>query len=304
MRRWLILLALAAVLPLAPAFADDDSGNVGDAPVAEGDGADDIETSDSQGSKDDFGVWMAVGLQKQLPRNLTVGVDGEWRTRDNSKKVDRLSIGFNVNYKVNKYLRLGVAYSFLDSFKDGGVKVKYRDEEGLVINNIKYTHDYWRPQHRVYVDISPTIKVLGMLRLTLRERYQYSHVKGVTVARDKYDLKKKTHYWNDEETDYTYSYHKWEYEDDPKEKPAKDTHMLRSRLKLELDKKKVPWSPFVSVETMNYFKHLYLSKVRTVAGTEYKFNKRNSVGIAYVMTYDREDKERFHALNLSYDIKF
>ncbi len=133
-----------------------------------------------------------------------------------------------------------------------------------------------------------------MLRIFLRERYQYTHQKEVSVLRADYEINPKTGvYERDDEVKLS-----------DKVKSAKDTHLLRSRLKLELDKKACSWSPFVSVEAMNYFRHMELCKVRSMAGTEYKINKRNSVELAYVFTYDKQDEERFHAISLSYNIKF
>ncbi len=258
-----------------------------------------LSTLSWAGGDDDFGMWVDLGAQKVLPRNFTVGAEAELRTRDTSKKVDRLSIDVNAGYKLNKYLKFGVAYSFIDSYKSGQGKIKYKDD-GETIKNYKYTHDYWRPKHRLSIDITPTVKVLNMLRLSLRERYQYTHSKRLEVARDKY--KPETYLDAESGTPYV----EWEQDDDadPKVKSAKDTHLLRSRLKLELDKKACSWSPFVSVEAMNYFRQMELCKVRATAGTEYEINKRNSVGLAYVFTYDKEDKQRFHAISLSYDIKF
>ncbi|MCD7720625.1 MAG: DUF2490 domain-containing protein [Prevotellaceae bacterium] len=246
------------------------------------------------GDDDDFGMWVDLGAQKVLPRNFTVGAEAELRTRDTSKKVDRLSIGVDAGYKLNKYLKFGVAYSFIDSYKDGK-RSKEEYEYGTDdLISYRHTSSYWRPRHRLSIDVTPTVKVLRMLRISLRERYQYTHQKEVSIPRADYEINPETGvYERDDEVKLS-----------DKVKSAKDTHLLRSRLKLELDKKACSWSPFVSVEAMNYFRQMELCKVRATAGTEYEINKRNSVGLAYVFTYDKQDKERFHAISLSYNIKF
>ncbi len=240
------------------------------------------------GGKDDFGTWVELSARKVLPRNFTVGVEGDLRTRENSSKMNRLDIGADVGYKVNKYLKVGVAYSFIDGYKDAKGKKKYRDDGSL--KNYKLTHAYWRPKHEFCLDVSPTVRLFRTLRLTVRERYQYTHKKGVTLERDKYK--------------YDLGYEEWSREDDPKRKAAENTHTLRSRLKLEIDKKRLDWKPFVSAEAKNYFRHMKLSGVRCMAGTDYKINGRNSVSVAYVLTCDREDHERTHALSAGYEIKF
>ncbi len=238
---------------------------------------------------DDFGVWTEIGVQKVLPRNFTIGLEGELRTRDTSTKVDRIGLGVNAGYKLNKYVKFGVAYNFMESYKDGKTTIKYKSD-GETIKNVHVTPNYWRPKHRLSVEVTPSVKVFHMLRLSLRERYQYTRKEEVSLTRYKYK--------------YDLGTGEWPRENDPKLKEAKDSHILRSRLKLEIDKKKLKWSPFVSAETQNYFRHMELRNVRAAAGTEYKFNKRNSVNAAYVFTYYKEDAYRMHALSVGYDFKF
>ncbi len=241
------------------------------------------------GDKDDFGIWMELGAQKALPHNLSVGLDAELRTRDTSKKVDRVGLGVDVGYKLNKYVKFGLAYDFIESYKDDKTTIKYKSD-GETIKNVKVTPSYWRPRHRLSLEVTPSIKLFKMLRISVRERYQYTHQKEQTLTRYKY----KQDLGTEERTETDY----------PKEKAAKDTHILRSRLKLEIDKKKLAWSPFISVETQNRFNHMNLRSVRTAAGTEYKINKHNSVSMAYVFTYHKEDEERMHAISVGYNFKF
>ncbi len=256
------------------------------------------------GDADDFGVWTEVGVQKILPRDFSVGVDGKLRTCDVSKKVSNIDVGTNVNYKLNKYVKFGVAYSFIESYK--GSQAKYdEDEETSDYVSRQYTDSYWRPKHRFSVDVTPSVKLWRVLRLSLRERYQYTHQKKLTISsrEDMWDLGKED--WAED------------WEEDSKTKKEKNTHILRSRLKLEIDKKGLDWSPFVSVETQNYFKKKELDSgrsalrsVRTAVGTEYKINVRNSINVAYVFTYKHEDKKedknkyRMHAVCVGYNFKF
>ncbi len=239
--------------------------------------------------KDDFGVWAEIGVQKVLPRNFTVGLEGELRTRNTSTKVDRIGFGVNAGYKLNKYVKFGVAYSFMESYKDDKTTIKYKSD-GETIKNVHVTPSYWRPKHRLGIEVTPSVKLFHTLRVSLRERYQYTRKQEVSLARQKYK--------------YDLGTEEWAKEDDPKLKEAEDTHILRSRLKLEIDKKKLAWSPFVSAETQNHFRRMELRNVRATAGTEYKFNARHSVSAAYVFTYYKEDADRLHAISVGYNFKF
>ncbi len=242
------------------------------------------------GDKDDFGIWMELGAQKALPHNLSVGLDAELRSLNNGReRLDRVDVGIDVGYKLNKYVKFGLAYDFIESYKDDKTTINYKSDDET-IKNVKVTPSYWRPRHRLSLEVTPSIKLCKMLRISVRERYQYTHQKEQTLTRYKYKQDLGTGEWTET--------------DDPKEKAAKDTHILRSRLKLEIDKKRLAWSPFVSVETQNRFNHMNLRSVRTAAGTEYKINKHNSVSMAYVFTYHKEDKERMHAISVGYNFKF
>ncbi|MEE1005371.1 MAG: DUF2490 domain-containing protein, partial [Bacteroidaceae bacterium] len=99
-------------------------------------------------------------------------------------------------------------------------------------------------------------------------------------------------------------------------KPAITDHALRSRLKLEYDKKRFPFSPYISAELHNSVgigDHFLLQKVRTAIGSGYKFKKQHEISLAYILTfdiYDIEDNEvvrldeRKHAINIGYKYSF
>ena len=103
---------------------------------------------------------------------------------------------------------------------------------------------------------------------------------------------------------------------DTKEVLANTDQVLRSRLKLEYDKKRCPFSPYISAEAHNSVSvgdHMLLQKVRASVGCGYKFRKRNEVSLSYVATfymYDIEDGEvirdhdRRHALCIGYKYSF
>lgn len=251
----------------------------------------------------DFGTWWELGAKKELTKQWSLSLDGELRTNDMNKEVDRLGLGIGANYKVNKYLKVGAGYTLLGSHKKDKTKIKVGDvvsageNAGLVLDyRERITPGYWNNRHRFYVDITPDIKLGKAWHLSLRERYQYTftplqHHKRTT---NEYEL-----------GDYGYEVTDTDEQTITDEKAQK--HVLRSRLKLEFDKKKVDWKPFISVEAQNNLAdHMHLRKLRAAAGTEYKISKHHSAGLAYVFTRSNEggDKELFHALNISYNFKF
>jgi hypothetical protein len=97
---------------------------------------------------------------------------------------------------------------------------------------------------------------------------------------------------------------------DPKVEDAYSNHQLRSRLKLEMDKKRNPWHPFVSGEMFNNMSDgMDIYKIRASAGFGYDFNKHHSLSFAYIITFfhreiENDYGERLHATSVSYDIKF
>lgn len=250
--------------------------------------------------ENDFGTWWELGAKKELTKQWSVSVDGELRTSDMNKEVDRLGLGIGANYKVNKYLKVGAGYTLLGGHKLEKTKIKEEYDiltGDLEERRVRFTPGYWNNRHRFYVDITPDIKLGKAWHLSLRERYQYTFTPLGHHTRD-------TRY-------YEMTGSGLELDREVLGERITDErvnkHVLRSRIKLEYDEKKMDWKPFVSVEAQNNLaNHMHLRKLRTAVGTEYKISKHHSAGLAYVFTRSNEggDKELFHALNISYNFKF
>ncbi len=260
----------------------------------------------------DFGTWLEVGAKKELNHLFSLEAGAELRTQNCSKNVDRLSIGVSGTYKMNKYLKFSLGYAFLDSYKTEKSKIKEGDKDGsgiLLDYRERITDSHWSPRHRVYFEVSPDIKIAKVLRISLRERYQYTFTPAQTL-----DRIANYYEWNGSEYEFDYS------ENDPKNEKAEHKHVLRSRLKFEYDKKRVDWKPYYSIEFHNNLrnepageKSMYLRKVRNAFGTDYKINRHHSIGLAYILTLEREPNEDvvndniktlMHAVNVSYSYKF
>lgn len=252
--------------------------------------------------KDDFGVWTEVGVEKTLSQHWSAGLETEYRAQEKN----RWAIGANASYKMNKYLKFGASYNFIYSHKPEKMSKMVFDEDGE-LESYRLTPNYWSPRHRISVDAAGDIKLWKWLRISLRERYQLTHRAKQTIERTDVEIGSLYDWETDSYSD--------SYTPNPKTIDSNNDQVLRSRLKFEIDKKRMPLSPFLSVETHNSVvvgNEMVLEKVRLGLGTGYKINKKNEISLAYLLTFGIHDDdndltrihERNHALNLGYNYKF
>lgn len=239
---------------------------------------------------DEYGTWVSVGAKKNLGIKWSLGLEAEYRAQDNS----RWAFGLDAGYKLNKTFKFGAGYTFLYNRK--------ARKEG----NSYLTPAYTYPRHRFIVEGTADKRFWKWLRISLRERYQLTYRPESTHDRYAkiYDFDED---WN------TIEY--WSEEPEAKTKQATTTQLLRSRLKLEVDKKGWDFSPFVSAELCNSVRvgdRMNVDKVRTTIGTSYKLNKQHEFTLGYILTFvfnDDEEKtdvsnNRIHAVSVGYNFKF
>ena len=274
----------------------------------------------AQDGNDEVGMWTELGIEKAITKNWDVGLDMEYRAQNKA----RFSVGLGTSYKVNKYLKFGVNYNFLYSEKNK-YKEKYEGEEGSEEGTRGYNLiDKWYPRHRFSAEAIGSIKFWNWLKVSLRERYQLTHRRAWTAEKFEHREKYLSHLvdWDEDGND-IYEIEKTVIDrTEAKPYPAFTDQVLRSRLKLEYDKKRCPFSPFVSAEFHNSVTrgdHMLLQKIRTAAGCSYKFRKHNEISLSYLITFDMYDIEedeventretvrlhdRLHAINLGYKYSF
>lgn len=246
---------------------------------------------------DDFGMWFELGAEKALPRNFSVSLEGELRTQNNSRNLDRLNIGIGLNYKLSKYVKFGTSYMFMGSYSPEERKEHYNSSG--VWNGYNLDEAFWTPRHRVNVEVTGGYKIAGWVKISLRERYQY------TYGYEEYYTQEKYRYNSSGNLKPGYPISETDY------KEEESRHILRSRLKVEMSRKGIKWNPFVSLEFQNNLSDAFnLYKIRTRVGTEYHFNKKHGVGLAYVLTHRYKTKDavetvkRTHAICASYNFNF
>ena len=264
---------------------------------------------------DELGLWNEIGVEKSITKSWDVGLDLEYRAQNKS----RFSAGLGTSYKLNKYLKLGISYNFLYTYKPDKFKNKDTGEVGSESWEVGYNHTpaHWYPRHRFSVEATGSIKFWKWLKVSLRERYQFTHSAARTVDKLKHRVSYEKKYDFDEDwNEITWYEESVSDETEPKYYAAFTDQVLRSRLKLEYDKKRFPFSPFVSAETHNSVSvgdHMLLQKIRAAVGSSYKFRKHNEVSLSYVITFDMYDIEenevvrlhdRKHAICLGYKYSF
>ena len=260
--------------------------------------------------EDRFGSWTEIGVSKEITKTFDVGINTEIRAQQEA----RWSLGASLDYKPIKYLKLGASYNFMYRYKAENRREHYRndimDDDHWDGYNVR--DSYWSPRHRASLDVTGTVKLWKWLRISLRERYQFTRNSPVNVNDTKYRYFKSY--------DGSGNFLGYEMEDGYPEvevdaREDKNSNVLRSRLKLEVDKKGMDLSPFVSCEAhnnLNIGNRMVLEKVRTSAGLEYKVAKKHKITLAYILTCDIHDDEgaldriygRTHALNMGYEFKF
>ena len=82
---------------------------------------------------DDFGIWYSLGAEKKISKNLSVGAETEFRTRNDAKTADRWSTGIEAEYKIIKGVKASAGYTFL--YDNNMEKLSYNYDE--VVKNLQ-----------------------------------------------------------------------------------------------------------------------------------------------------------------------
>ena len=225
---------------------------------------------------DDMGVWYSVAADKKLNQQVTIGAEGEFRTRNNSKTADRWSAGVNADYKIVRGLKLSAGYIFL--YDNDPEKITYNTDGSY--NNWRPSH--WGTRHRLNLSLTGSID-WGNLSFSLRERWQYT--------------------WRPERTT-----DRWDFDNswwEPTVVNGKGKSVLRSRLQVEYNIPHCKIDPYASVELFNAWS---LQKTRYTIGADWKIKKKHVIGLYYryqnVSSDDDDNEANRHILGLSYKLKF
>ena len=64
-------------------------------------------------ASDDFGFWGSVSAEKKLYKGLGASFEGEFRSRDNVRTVERWSVSAGLSYKLTNWLKISSDYIFI-----------------------------------------------------------------------------------------------------------------------------------------------------------------------------------------------
>ena len=168
--------------------------------------------------------------------------------------------------------------------------IKYRDDVLSIPKHMNVDAPYWYTRHRGTASLTGSLKI-GRLKLSLRERYQFTYRMTAQCNRERYY--------------YMYFPPLFEMWDETPEtltdnKNTKSDHKLRSRLSVSYDIKKCPFEPFAEVEVYNALDNTFaFDKIRYTLGTDYKVSKKAKIKVYYrYQDYSDIDDISDHILGL------
>lgn len=221
---------------------------------------------------DDFGVWTGATVEKKINKKWTVELNGEFRSRDDLRHVDRWSVGGVAEYKIAKWLKADAGYEWLYDFND---KTKYNQ-----VGNLKTRATYFGVRHRFRVSLSGDVD-FGALNVSLRERWQYTYRPERTTQR-----------WDVDNEEY-----------EPKTYNGKGKNVWRNRLQLKYKVSKRV-KPYVSAES---FVADGLDEMRYAAGVDLKLSKQHSIDVGYKYLYvgsNADNDPNRHIISVGYTYSF
>lgn len=218
----------------------------------------------------DFGVDAIFSVDKSLVQNLSLQVETEVRTNEDSERFERFSLGAALSYKPISFLSLSVGYNFLYDFADKNITTD---------NGRTFAERYWYDRHRVHAAVTATLK-LGGFSASLRERYQYTYTPEEDVNRLEAGAPKK----------YTHK--------------AKDKHSARTRLELSYSIAASGIAPYVSAELYHWDS---LQKSKFIGGVKWNVTSSHTASIFYAYQWilaENDASPDMHYLGVSYKFKF
>ena len=223
---------------------------------------------------DDGGLIASIEASHKFSKKLSAGLETEFRSRNNFRTADRVSIGGDVSYKVLSWLKASAGYTLL--IDNNREKLTYQDD-GLSYNN--WRPSYWGLRHRFNVSLTASYKI-QRVELSLRERWQYTYRHSKVV--DNFD------------------FDEGEWEDD--EVKGKGKNVLRSRLQAEWDIPKCKFDPYANVE---FHTTRDLEKTRFIIGVSHSLKKKHNFKLYYrCQLSGSSDEPNNHMLGMGYTYKF
>lgn len=252
------------------------------------------------GSEDDYALWTSLEATKKIDNKFKIGTEFEFRTSDYLKEVDRFSAGINLQYKITDWLKATAGHIFIFGYNGSETKT-HLDKDGSE-DGYNYEHSYWEKRNRVYIALTGETKI-GRVKLSLRERLQYTRTHAEIIDEDKHRFTKNTEY--DEAAGDFVEKTTWLAPVTEKEtKKHKNNTVLRSRLTAKWDIKNCKINPFISTELYTRIdKWRGIEKLRSRIGASYKIDKDNAIDIYYLFEKGwQKGSSNTHAIGIGYSL--
>lgn len=225
---------------------------------------------------DDAGLLLSAEASHKIKKGFNVDINAEFRSRNDFRTADRVSVGAGISYKLLPWLKASGGYNLLiDNNKE---HISYNDD--MTYNN--WRPSYWGVRHRFHVTLTASHKV-QRVELSLRERWQYTYRPSKTI--DNFDFDEVM--WEDHEV------------------RGKGKNVLRSRFQLEWDIPKWKFDPFASVE---FHTTRQLDKTRFIVGADHTIKKTHNFKLYYryqtVNSHGSDSESNIHMVGLDYTYKF
>jgi len=255
-------------------------------------------------SADGPGVWTSVGLEKDLPKGWSIGLEGEYRRQDGLSEMDRWSLGASVTGRIWRnsdksfVLKGSLGYKYMQTFHPEKWTFKGYDDDDTSQEYPEYNVDeeYWLQRHRLYGQLQASQK-FGRFKVSIRERFQLTVGDSVKVIETK--LRYSNSYGG---------YVPWESSKTEEEWKGTTTSksVLRSRLRVDYDVPNSKLSPFASIELYNVINDSFgLDKERYSVGASYTINKIHDFSLYYAyQSFKDDDESSNHLIGFSYTFTF
>lgn len=227
---------------------------------------------------DDFGVWGSLKASKKLTEKMKFEIEGELRTIDGVKEIDRRSVGLSLSYDLLDWLEADIGYVYINSYNPEEKKIKSESGIDASFDDYNIDHAYWEKRDRFFFSLNAGWKI-GRIKFSLRERLQYQYTHSEMVYEDKYRWASSGGV-ND---DGTMNPPILGTESNVEIKDAKHATLIRSRITAKWDIKKCKLAPFASVELFTRVDEWKgHDKLRYRIGADYKIDKDNEVSLYYM----------------------
>ena len=287
-------------------------------------------------SGNDFGLDFSAGAEKKLMENrLNIGLAGNFRSQDNTRRAERFGVELSAAYKLisrkryNLKVELGYEHIWSQNLREceSTYKLKprhivYEDDKfdyagnGVFTPVVKgytsgyntgynCTEAYWRQRSRVNLGVSFSYKPNKRWSFSLKETLQYNHFYSASTEKTEY--REKIRYkerFDDDGNWYAYNDTTYTTETFDKVKKAKNKLVLRSKLTVEYNIRRSPFNPFLSVDFgqgLNY----NAQKWKLTAGTGIKLSQKHRLKVFYRFQTENDDEEpNGHHIGAGYNFEF